>query len=237
MGVNAPVTGDKKMITKRAYTFLIVVLSVLVFSLPLRLEAQRWDNRSASEVAQLESECQRDAGRMFTATDPKELLRAVALASHCPDTGAALIAARWRTPPTDSTVLDGLVFFSTHLIDARLADAALATVQDRSREQSVRSAALTVLVVQLNPTMDIRFGPIDKIRIFSSDQPMREEEIVSTTGGPIGMMQTRGKSGITPPVRAQILESLRSIVGAGSADHYMALAAREALRWLERPPR
>jgi hypothetical protein len=79
---------------------------------------------------------------MLTSPDPIVQRRQMNLAITCPDTSAALLANRWRDVPNDSVALYVLSASSKRMVDARIAESALATLGNRAERLHVRVRAL-----------------------------------------------------------------------------------------------
>ena len=62
--------------------------------------------------------------------------------ASCPDTGAALVAERWRGRPTDTVYINMLQEVSRNINDERIADAAIEIVEDRAAPEELRRRAV-----------------------------------------------------------------------------------------------
>jgi hypothetical protein len=234
-------TGIQKMTRQHAgpvsrACYLLPVLVVLAMP-PTSAQAQRWENRGAAEVARLEAQCRTEAGRVFTGGNADEQRRAIGIARSCPDIGPEFIARRWLEPPTDSAVLQQLAFSSKNIIDARIAEAALETIRNRSYSLEIRLAALSTLVTQFNPSIHRRFGRIlqDSILLLGTGKSVAGPPYVSTITGTPARPLTRGKSEMTPALRSRMLKSLRSFEQAGNDDPYLLLAVKGVVLSLSPP--
>jgi hypothetical protein len=150
------------------------------------------------------------------------------VALSCPDSGAALLAERWKRPPTDSTALYVLAGVSRQSIDARIADAALAVVQNRGAGLKARVPALEAVVGQFGVWLE--FGRMDKSRTISRTGSIATEvDVVQVLFRGSGSYEAhRGKVPVTEAVKDRIVATLRELA-RGPDDPYMLLALREAL--------
>ena len=199
-------------------------------------ECQRFDNRSPQQIEIAESRCRTEAATLINSSDKIAKRRAMSLAKACPDTGAALLAAVWRNPPSDSVLRSDLRFNSLHIIDARIANSTVEMVRNRSASVSTRIAALEVLVTQLNPAVMVGFGPILKNHFvpLPGQSTIPDREFVSTRQGMPPMQQTRGKSVIDASIASRLRADLRELQHS-SDDYYLLLAVREALSIIGEP--
>jgi hypothetical protein len=122
------------------------------------LQAQQKRILPADAKERNEQQCRRDAAVVRSARADSVGLAALHFAHQCPDTGAALLAERWLTRPTDPTYMSALKDASQGINDERIARALLTVVEDLRESSAMRQHALEVLATQLSPGLYYRLG-------------------------------------------------------------------------------
>ena len=201
--------------------FVIPLLLVVLAPVP---SAQPVERRSAAQVAVAEQKCR--AASAALARKAATEVDAMWVFAGCPDSGAAFLAARWRRPLDDSSVVNALVFNSRRMHDARVSEAALAALQNRGNRLATRIAALEVIVAHIDPDLWVEFGPVGTTvftPLSGGASEVRSEDRVQLSLGRPPMMLTRGKIPITEATRQRLKQALR-VLGQGPDDRYLLLA-------------
>ena len=206
-----------------------VFFCALLFT-PVVSGAQRYKSVTAAEEATAEARCRSLGSEMLSSNDPAVQRMRINLAITCPDSGAALLAERWKRLPSDSMAILVLAGSSQRLIDGRIADAALDVLQKRSERLWVRVKALEAVAGQLGRW--VTFGKIIQTgyRSFDSNQLVDTRETVEISWRTDEVR--RGKQPITPGLRQRIDRAFDDIERGGD-ERYLVLAVGELKRMLQ----
>jgi hypothetical protein len=136
-------------------------------------ERVRRVTHSGEEKAQFEATCVRNIPVIRSARTDAAGRDALQSLASCPDTGAALVAERWRSRPTDTVYINMLQQVSRNINDERIADAAIEIVEDRGEREDLRRRAVETIATQISPNFYVRVGPMKPMpgstaRILSS---------------------------------------------------------------------
>jgi hypothetical protein len=87
----------------------------------------------------------------------------------CPSEAPDVLGKRWESPPGDSVALRVFAGVTSHVRDARLANAVISAVRDRSLVPDARLAALGVLVTYYKPSLFADFPiPSSATRVLAN---------------------------------------------------------------------
>ena len=118
---------------------------------------------TAEVRAQSEAACVRNIPTVRNARTDAFGRSALQSLASCPDTGAAVVAERWRGRPTDTSYIEMLQQVSMNINDERIADAAIDIIEDRAAPQELRRRALETIATQLSPTFYVRLGTLHSV--------------------------------------------------------------------------
>jgi hypothetical protein len=133
---------------------LFVIAAGLAF--PLVACAQQQEPVSPDSLRR--SACERSQKALSAVNVSRhEKSEAIVVMQECGDAGVLTLVTQWRQPAIDTVLLPTLAGVSSQVNDRRVYQAARAVLLDPSRPESVRLAALEVLVTGFNPKVTVSF--------------------------------------------------------------------------------
>jgi hypothetical protein len=134
---------------------------------------------------------------------------------QCGDAGVETLVSYWRQPKTDTVLLGALTAASSRANDRRTYQAARAVVLDPSRSESVRLAALTVLVAGFDPDIAVAF-PVPTKPMYSTYVGMGYTSHASKRPGP---------QPIGPEAKADLISLLKPLADSDPNERMRKVAA------------
>jgi hypothetical protein len=180
-----------------------------------RLSALPTAQQKDSAAGYRRSYCERAGQTLRSHRPSSEKVQSMVTMGKCGDAGVETLVSYWRQPKTDTVLLPALTAASARANDRRTYQAARAVVLDPSRSESVRLAALTVLVAGFDPDIAVAF-PVPTKPMYSTYVGMGYTSHASKRPGP---------QPIGPEAKADLISLLKPLADSDPNERVRKVAA------------